>query len=438
MHMIMMYTSYLLKCKYVVFCKPYKLHVDVYAVYWDPRFVDDDKSLRSTSVHLRILALGVYLDDDADNKVQCVFAADTGDPAVVPVSRRKLSGRPFGGHMLSCEVPRRFTHGVDRVTPPCNVKITNSVGGSSLFKIINTFPPSRVQREFTVCTPPLFGENITDLQIVEFMELMRLLGADHVMFYDSGLSLVAYTVLKYYVSIGRATLLTWNKRMKSVYEYHIDLAVTDCLYRNMALSKYVVYLSIHEFLVPYKHTSWHDMMEELDTEKTCAFRVSGVYFDPRTQNGAENVTTSLEHTWRTNTSTVLIKRTIVKPQMAFDVTVLDIEPFSKSYLSKELSYPDALVHFHKHCPPNSSASCMDLVPDGVIYYRYYDDLELAIDKSLERIGSTAYLKQNKALLEDFCKAHYGCVVGTDGQCDFEKCDNADYRDDEISRTVMIT
>ena len=382
------------------FDQTFRQLLDVYSVYWDARLNDVDNK-DGGGVYLRILAVGYEPTAGFRQEVSCAFGSAAGAsdkpvvvPVVVPVDGHRLvggsSGR-FGSFILSCRVPAVWTNGTDRWRPPlCDVQLIGSKGRlRNSFKVINTAPVSP-QRDFTVCTPPLLGD-LPRAQLTEFIELSRLLGASHVTFYDHDLSPRSSDVLEYYARRGLATVLPWklSTYMDQMLQDNTGrLALTDCLYRNMALSKYVVFMDLNEYIVPYKWTNWHDMAQELfDTEKTCALKVNGVFFGPYSQyDDDDELMMTITNTWRTNVTTAQHTRSIVKPQMLFDALASDTSvALFKYYRSKGVDYPVAIVHHHQQCQADDELSlvdmvlnhvndvrmsCVDMVRDDVIPQRY--------------------------------------------------------------------
>ena len=61
-----------------------------------------------------------------------------------------------------------------------------------------------------VCVQPLHSGYNRALWFVEFIEMYRLLGADHFYFYDHSPGPEIKRILQYYEEKGLVTLLSWN------------------------------------------------------------------------------------------------------------------------------------------------------------------------------------------------------------------------------------
>ena len=124
------------------------------------------------------------------------------------------------------------------------------------------------RREFGVCVAPLYGA-ITTGTLVQFVELTRLLGAQHFVFYVSaGASDPLRRVLDRYAADGVATVLRWvlpAAAVQSVWNNGQLLAVNDCLYRTAHAFQHVAFNDVDEFIVPHSATNWSSMIAQLAT-----------------------------------------------------------------------------------------------------------------------------------------------------------------------------
>lgn len=134
--------------------------------------------------------------------------------------------------------------------------------------------PQQQNRKFTVCVSPLNYRYSKAYELVEMIELNRILGAEYFVFYNYSTDSNVDRVLEYYKEQGLVEVLKWNLPMKvdtwpkkkepvEIHYFAQLAALNDCLYRNMYLSKYVVFQDLDEFIIPRKHLTWSDMIEAL-------------------------------------------------------------------------------------------------------------------------------------------------------------------------------
>ena len=383
----------------------------VYSVYWDARRNDFDND--DGGVQLRIMTIINTAMASSGTPLYCLFtnttAATTGEYVPVLASYYEMCENHrghMGGYILSCKVPPAV-YGTDKTTAPCRVRLSPTVNPAHRmaadFKVINTAAVTSQQRDFTVCVAPLYGD-IAHAQIIEFIELSRLLGADHVTFYDYELSSSTLALLEYYSSIERVTLLPWklSAHIDLLVWYHAQLvAVSDCLYRNMALSRYVVFMDLDEYIVPYEFTSWHDMAQALGTNATCAFQVNSVFVDPYFQDRVSEPANSLRtltNTWRTHVTSRVRTKCIVAPQLVFEAGIHHVsKPVLARYETRRVDYPQALLHHHRLCLSNFNMNCVDMVRDDVLPRRYTSVLQQRYARKLQQFGR--YLQTQQANIQ---------------------------------------
>ena len=122
--------------------------------------------------------------------------------------------------------------------------------------------------QFTVCIPPMF-EYGNAAQLVEKLEMVRLLGAGRVVLYDTSIESNVRSVLELYTqewAAGTGTLevvvLSWKlPRIPMHYKGQIA-AMDDCLYRYGWLSHYMVFDDLDEIMIPLRHDNWSQLIAD--------------------------------------------------------------------------------------------------------------------------------------------------------------------------------
>jgi hypothetical protein len=138
--------------------------------------------------------------------------------------------------------------------------------------------PNRYQRIFTVCLKPLHFSYNEIFELIEWIELNKILGADKFVIYVFSISNNTAKVLDYYVKKGIVELVRWNLPMKSytwpktndpieIHSNGMVLSIQDCLMRNKAHSEFIVNIDVDEFIIPRSEhkITWHDMMKQLSS-----------------------------------------------------------------------------------------------------------------------------------------------------------------------------
>ena len=144
--------------------------------------------------------------------------------------------------------------------------------------------------QFTVCLhSPFDFKDDRSHEIVEWVELNKLMGGDRFVFYNYSSHPNSDAILRLYQENDLINVVQWNIPSQADIHYLGQVAsMTDCLYRNFYSSKYIVYLDLDEFIIP-RRESLHNWSELIKIQpKRCAyilrctvFRVSDGYTELR-------------------------------------------------------------------------------------------------------------------------------------------------------------
>ena len=88
-----------------------------------------------------------------------------------------------------------------------------------------------------LCVKPIYGKWDNPLRLVEFIEMYRLLGVDHFLFYNHSIGEKASEVLGHYKATGYVTLLDWNLPVasdrKMIRTEAMFTSINDCIVRSV-------------------------------------------------------------------------------------------------------------------------------------------------------------------------------------------------------------
>ena len=159
---------------------------------------------------------------------------------------------------------------------PCAVSLvdTKCINASNAMAVRSAHLVPR--RNFSVCTTPLnYGYNRAH-ELVEWIELNRILGAEFFTFYNYTSGPAVDAVLNFYRKRGVVEVIpwrlpmgvdTWPKRNTPVeIHYFGQLASSnDCLRRNREITNYLAVIDLDEFIIPRGEgvKTWTDMMKGL-------------------------------------------------------------------------------------------------------------------------------------------------------------------------------
>lgn len=206
----------------------------------------------------------------------------------------------FQPYMTACQIPPGYRHlvpeSVSLVEKQCDMATTN-------LRVINNRPEKGKEKEgFAVCVKGLdFLHDDLSVRLVEWLELLFLVGADKVFMYQLEVHPNISKVLDYYESQGKVevtpiTLPGEQPNIPGLIHMYLKSKVTnkrqnelipynDCLYKNMYRYKYIVLLDTDEIIMPKSAMNWKELMETvvpkaLLTKKDlrASYNVRNVYF----------------------------------------------------------------------------------------------------------------------------------------------------------------
>ncbi|XP_047999686.1 uncharacterized protein LOC125236801 [Leguminivora glycinivorella] len=228
---------------------------------------------RTTTTHCQL-----WYEDRADDVVVEVVEH-------TPVWNSKWS-RPRAGelqpYLLACVLPvaarAKRPAAVSLVERPCD-QATNCL------QVQFDVPPDCSQKELAVCVKGLdFPRDDLSVRLVEWIELVRLLGADQVFFYQVQVHPNMSKVLEYYRARGavEVTPITlpaergagrgwaprlrdkYLKKKKTMHERRMELvSYNDCLYRHMYHYRWLALLDVDEVIVPLQDPDWSSLLKRV-------------------------------------------------------------------------------------------------------------------------------------------------------------------------------
>ena len=417
--------------------------VFIYSAFLDARATDLDERGPPGSVHIRMMAIapstarrrrgqapaGAYTSRLP--RLRCLFplykiatpnvSADMFLRSAVTYYKMTESEKTSqSGYILSCLLPPALS-----LRPPCEILVTDDAMDTVTapwIKVDSQRLRLRSKRRlFTVCTPPLYG-SINEKDLVEFIEVNRMLGASHFYFYDYNASASTIHVLAHYTDKAHvATVLPWKlaRRFDAssvLWNNGRAVAINDCLYRSMARSEFVVFLDIDEILMPYSQMNWTEMTQNLLNKSggphEAGYVFRSVVFDPLRQvrnkdadadedeyegkgeGEFENRNWNLRSLTDTLRSSVVSQghtRCLVNPRNVFYQRLTDVGRSITATQTQFLVDPtEAVVRHYRPCDAGiEGPHCAILVTDTEAL-QFASTLQNAVDKVLEMLWPDQY------------------------------------------------
>lgn len=137
---------------------------------------------------------------------------------------------------------------------------------ANLLEVINMEEQRTDQMNFGICVKPLHYRYNQEMQILEFIELHRILGVNHFTFYNNTIGPQVDCILHDYIDRGIVTMLPWKLKMKSQKEIRTEglfAALNDCLYRSMYRFSHLVLIDFDEFIIPTHNDTLPQLIEHV-------------------------------------------------------------------------------------------------------------------------------------------------------------------------------
>jgi len=123
---------------------------------------------------------------------------------------------------------------------------------------------------FAICVRPIFGKSITVDDLVEFIEVNRVFGAELFFFYvDDSIDSNVLRCIRSYERLGVVESTPWRlppnleNRIPEKGQY---FAMTECGYRLMYRTEYLIIQDIDELIVPTRTEDWRSMLAQINAE----------------------------------------------------------------------------------------------------------------------------------------------------------------------------
>ncbi|KAJ2940151.1 hypothetical protein O0L34_g11716 [Tuta absoluta] len=351
---------------------------------------------------------------------------------------------PLQPYLIACVLPTDVRHlvpaSVSLVVDPCD-RATNNL------RVHYDRPPASAaespadiaageRKEFAVCVKGLdFLHEDLSVRLVEWIELIRLLGADKIFFYELQVHPNITKVLKYYEQQGVVTvtpitlpggqpnlpaLQHMYLKSKTTHKRQMELIpYNDCLYRHMYQYRWLALLDIDEVIVPLEESDWSSLMQRVlplavpaaGKPRRSSYHASNLYYldslqhEHNWEEGVPRYMHMLQHVYHT--------RNFTKPGQyvkAFHETdrVLALHnhfplaclggPCSSYAFPTEIA---RLQHYRADCVTALSKTCATLREQPVrdtVLWRWKDPLVRNAESVLQNLGFLPPPAQTPSLL----------------------------------------
>ncbi|XP_050491722.1 uncharacterized protein LOC126874110 [Bombus huntii] len=362
-------------------------------------------------------------------KTHCQFWYDgERDPVIVETMEYKYIWYPKWGnykqgiyqpYVIACKIPQsHWSKG-----PPASVSMVEKSCDtpSNNLRVIYNKPERK--KDFAVCVKGLdFLHEDLSVRLVEWIELISLLGADKIFFYQLQVHPNVTKILDHYQKLGMVhvtpltlpggqpnvpafqhmylTKKTNHKRQNELIPYN------DCLYKHMYEYEYIALLDVDEVIMPVKDATWQDLMKrvlqkalKIRNETRASYNVRNVYFldDLLHSHGyfkeMPKYMHMLQHVYRSQNFTKPNQyiKCFHNPERV--VTLHNHFPLAclgAGCTSYPIETEDAqLQHYRADCVKSLKKTCVQYRENSVLdttIWRYKDQLIERVTRTLETLG----------------------------------------------------
>lgn len=251
-------------------------------------YLDNRKTIPGGHQFVRVL--GMIDRKEMANEMHCqIWYDQMGKSFIVPVDNYKYIwvsgwGNAIDGeyqpYLISCRLPAEM-----RDTVPAAVSLVENkcdLATNNLRVIYNKPINSDNRQQFAVCVKGLdFLYDDLSVRLVEWIELLSILGANKIYFYDLQIHPNIRKVLEYYeqrgqVEVTKISLPAGKPNFPGLQHLYLKDRITqkrqheiipynDCLYKNMYRYEYITLLDIDEVIMPKGNLSgWSQLMSVLE------------------------------------------------------------------------------------------------------------------------------------------------------------------------------
>ncbi|XP_045199008.1 beta-1,4-galactosyltransferase galt-1-like [Mercenaria mercenaria] len=159
---------------------------------------------------------------------------------------------------------------------------------------VHVKPQLKTQKQFTMCLSPMHSLFSDSAQLLEWIELHKILGVERFLIYVKSVSNDVKQVLKFYEKENSVmvTTLLWSlsKDLCNDVKLHYCgqlAALNDCLYRSKGYSHYIAAADLDEAIIPQQKDdlTWLDMLLNLPDQSVYLFRNSFVIRNLKNSEG---------------------------------------------------------------------------------------------------------------------------------------------------------
>jgi hypothetical protein len=283
----------------------------------------------------------------------------------------------------------------------------------NVMKIIDNQPTNGIKKNFAVCTKPLsITGSIDPIRLVEWIETLKILGAQQIYIYHRYFNPDIFEVAQFYEAQGFMVLEQYlepsgiSGAFDHTYESYINEfpILNDCLYRAKNVYKFVIALDYDEVLIPVRESdyTWKNLIDYLKSdEEVHAYGFRSVIYNKQIDRYSDKVPPyfyMLQHVQRAvNFSNVKTKRfsykSIIDPDYVMELYAHGAAACWNGNCS--IRYLDESIAQCSHYRDAVLKSSDNNTQEDITFWKYKDELVAAVERTLDEMNFVRPLMTNK-------------------------------------------
>ena len=178
----------------------------------------------------------------------------------------------YSACFISCHLDNPVTNEDTAIPQLVSIFPKSKFSNENLFPVNVLKGNSSEKTDIGVCVKPIFSNYNHTLDLVEFIELNKILGVSQFTFYNQSMSNGVSCILDYYSKQKdiRVIVRSWKLRDQlSQIVIHDEAgmaALNDCLYMSMKDVHYLLMIDLDEYIVPHMNETLQDMLLFLNSK----------------------------------------------------------------------------------------------------------------------------------------------------------------------------
>jgi hypothetical protein len=166
-------------------------------------------------------------------------------------------------YFIECRNPftDRIPKSVSLIENPCDIPENNL---RVIHNVEKHIKKENEKRKFAVCLKDFDFKDDNSMWMIEWLEILKLLGANKVFIYVLKIHPKTLKALKFYEKRGFVKIINYAMPNRPVSITFEQVAMNDCFYQNMYTHDFVLPIDSDEIIMPVDELrTWNDIIDKL-------------------------------------------------------------------------------------------------------------------------------------------------------------------------------